>query len=65
MVDYVVVVDEIGDPSKIATGATRVTKSPTELLIAEYAAEVLIASGLVKEGFSFQAGSGGASLAVC
>lgn len=64
LVDYVVVVDEIGDPSKIATGATRVTKSPTELLIAEYAAEVLIASGLVKEGFSFQAGSGGASLAV-
>ncbi len=64
-VDYVVEVDSIGDPAKIATGATRVTKNPMDLLIAERAAEVLIASGLVKEGFSFQAGSGGASLAVC
>ncbi len=64
-VDYVVEVDEIGDPSKIATGATRVTKNPLELLIAEKAANVLIQSGIVKEGFSFQAGSGGASLAVC
>ena len=63
-VDYVVVVDSIGDPEKIATGATRVTKNPTDLLIAEEAANVLVASGLVKEGFSFQAGSGGASLAV-
>lgn len=64
LVDYVVLVDEIGDPSKISTGATRLTKSPTELLIAEYASEVLKASELVQNGFSFQAGSGGASLAV-
>lgn len=64
-VDYVVVVDSIGDPEKIATGATRVTKNPTDLLIAEEAAKVLVASGLVKDGFAFQAGSGGASLAVC
>ncbi|WP_207645762.1 citrate lyase subunit alpha [Geosporobacter ferrireducens] len=64
LVDYVVVVEEIGDPSLISAGATRVTKNPLELLIAEYASEVLIQSGLVKEGFSFQAGSGGASLAV-
>lgn len=64
LIDYVVVVDEIGDPTKISNGATRVTKSPTELLIADYAAEVLKSSGLVKNDFSFQAGSGGASLAV-
>jgi citrate lyase subunit alpha / citrate CoA-transferase len=64
LVDYVVVVEEIGDPSLIGAGATRVTKNPAELLIAEYASEVLINSGLVKNGFSFQAGSGGASLAV-
>lgn len=64
-VDYVVEVDAIGDPSKIATGATRVTKNPTELLIAERAANILIETGYVKEGFSFQAGSGGSSLAVC
>lgn len=65
LVDYVVEVDSIGDPSKIATGATRVTSNPMDLLIAEKAAEVLIASGLIKNGYSFQAGSGGASLAVC
>ncbi len=65
LVDHVVEVESIGDPTKIATGATRVTKNPLDLLIAESAAKVLIASGLVKEGFSFQAGSGGASLAVC
>ena len=65
LVDYVVVVDSIGDPSLIATGATRITKNPTDILIAKNAADVLIGSGLVKEGFSFQAGSGGASLAVC
>ena len=57
-VDYVVEVESIGDPSQIATGATRITKNPQELLIAEKASEVLIASGYIKNGFSFQAGSG-------
>ena len=65
LVDYVVVVDSIGDPEQIATGATRITKNPQELLIAEKASQVLIASGYIKNGFSFQAGSGGSSLAVC
>jgi len=64
VVDYVVVVDHIGNPEKISEGATRVTKNPQELVIAEYASRVLIESGYIKEGFSFQAGSGGASLAV-
>ncbi|MFV0440007.1 MAG: citrate lyase subunit alpha [Lachnospirales bacterium] len=64
-IDYVVEVESIGDPSKIATGATRITKNPMDLIIAQKAAEVLIATGKVKNGFSFQAGSGGASLAVC
>ncbi|GAU77616.1 citrate lyase subunit alpha [Fusibacter sp. 3D3] len=64
-VDYIVEVESIGDTALIATGATRVTKNPTDLLIAKRAAEVLIASGYIKEGYSFQAGSGGASLAVC
>ena len=63
--DYVVEVESIGDPEQIATGATRITKNPQELLIAEKASEVLTASGYIKNGFSFQAGSGGASLAVC
>lgn len=65
LVDYVVVVDSIGDPEQIATGATRITKNPQELLIAEKASKVLTASGYVQNGFSFQAGSGGSSLAVC
>ncbi|MGT2784740.1 citrate lyase subunit alpha [Streptococcus merionis] len=63
-VDYVVVVDEIGDPKGIAKGATRFTKNPKELLIAEYAAKVITNSPYYKEGFSFQTGTGGASLAV-
>ncbi|BES64951.1 citrate lyase subunit alpha [Gottschalkiaceae bacterium SANA] len=65
LVDYVVEVDNIGDSNKIASGATRVTNNPTDLLIAENAAKVLIALGCIKNGFSFQAGSGGPSLAVC
>ncbi len=65
MIDYVVEIDKIGDPSKIASGAIRITENPKDLFIAEQAAKVLIASGQIKEGYSFQAGSGGASLAVC
>ncbi len=64
-IDYVVEVESLGDPSKIATGATRITSNPMDLLIAKKAAEVIIATQKVKNGFSFQAGSGGASLAVC
>lgn len=63
-VDYVVVVDAIGDPEGIAKGATRFTKNPKELLIAEYAAKVITNSPYYKQGFSFQTGTGGASLAV-
>ncbi|MGM0213676.1 citrate lyase subunit alpha [Enterococcus sp. AZ109] len=63
-VDFVVEVDSIGDPKGIAKGATRFTKNPKELLIAEYAAKVITGSPYYKEGFSFQTGTGGASLAV-
>ncbi|AKV55903.1 citrate lyase alpha subunit [Bifidobacterium actinocoloniiforme DSM 22766] len=63
-VDYVVQVDSIGDPAGIAKGATRLTKNPKELLIAEYAAKVITASKYFRPGFSFQTGTGGASLAV-
>jgi len=63
-VDYIVKVDSIGDASKIATGSTRITKSPMDLRIARLAAEVIEHSGLFKQGFSFQVGAGGASLAV-
>lgn len=63
-VDYVVNIDKIGDPAGIASGATRFTKNPKELLIAEYASKVIIESGYFKDNFSFQTGTGGSSLAV-
>ncbi|OPX47329.1 citrate lyase subunit alpha [Clostridium thermobutyricum] len=63
-VDYVVKIDQIGNPSGIVSGATRYTKDPRELLIAKYASQVMFASGYFKDGFSMQCGTGGASLAV-
>ncbi|MFZ2960836.1 MAG: citrate lyase subunit alpha [Candidatus Ozemobacteraceae bacterium] len=62
-VDHVLVVDSIGDPEKIVSGTTKLTKSPTQLLIAEYAARFVEEVGIMKEGFSFQGGAGGVSLA--
>lgn len=62
-VDLVVCVDNIGDPAGIMSGATRFTKNPKELLIAELAAKVIEHSGHFYDGFSMQMGSGGASLA--
>jgi len=63
-VDYVVKVDSIGDPREIVSGTTRGTTDPTGLRIAQLAARVIDASGLLTEGFSFQTGAGGISLAV-
>jgi len=62
-VDYIVVVDCIGDPKGIVSGATRYTKNPKELLIAKYAADVIEHSGYFYDGYSLQTGSGGAALA--
>jgi len=62
-VDVVVEVPSIGDPSKIVSGTTRVTQSPDRLRIAELAARFCEAAGIVREGFSFQAGAGGTTLA--
>lgn len=63
-VDYVVKVDEVGDPDKIGSGATRFTKDPKELKIAQSVNQVIVNSPYFKDGFSFQTGSGGAALAV-
>ena len=62
-VDYVVQIDSLGDSSKIVSGTTEITKSPDRLLIAEYVAQFIDEAGIMKEGFSFQAGSGGTNLA--
>ena len=61
--DYVVLVDSVGDSSKISSGAIRDTKNPRDILLAMNAAKVIVNSGYFKEGFSIQTGSGGASLA--
>ncbi len=62
-VDHVLTVDSIGDPSKIVSGTTKLTKSPTQLLIAEMTAQFIEEAGIMKDGFSYQAGAGGISLA--
>ena len=62
-VDYVVVVDEIGNPKKIASSAARFSTDPRDLLMAEYCAKVIEATPWFKDGFSFQTGAGGPSLA--
>lgn len=62
-VNYVVEVDSLGDPEKIVSGTTQVTKSPDRLLIAELIAEFVDQAGIMKDGFSFQAGAGGTNLA--
>ena len=62
-VDYVVCVDAIGNPKGIVSGTTQITRDPVGLVMASYAAQVIQHSGLLKDGFSFQTGAGGASLA--
>lgn len=62
-VDQVVVMDSIGDPQKIISGTTQLTKSPDRLLIAEMTAQFIREAGIMKNGFSFQAGAGGTALA--
>lgn len=62
-VDFVVSVDEIGDPRGIVSGTTTITRDPVGLIMARDAADVIKYSGLLKDGFSFQTGAGGASLA--
>ncbi len=61
-VDYVVKMDKVGEPSKIISGTTQITKSPDRLLIAEMTAQFVKEAGILKDGFSFQAGAGGTSL---
>lgn len=62
-VDYVVQVGSIGDPSKIVGGTTQITRSPDRLLIAQYVAQFVRDAGIMRPGFSFQAGAGGIALA--
>ena len=63
-VDYILKVDSIGDKNGIVSGTTKVTKDPVGLKIAKDTLKVMKASGLLKNGFSYQSGAGGISLAV-
>ncbi|WP_321797629.1 citrate lyase subunit alpha [Caballeronia sp. J97] len=63
-VDFVVTVESIGDAARIVSGTTRITEDPVGLDIAKSAARVIEAAGLLDDGFSFQTGAGGVSLAV-
>jgi len=62
--DWVVEIDEIGDPENIVSGTLQLTRSPTNLRIARLTTDAVVASGALVDGFSFQGGAGGISLAV-
>ena len=62
-IDYVCVVDEIGVPSKIATGAAKPTTDQRKLLMAQYCTDVVVNTPWFQDGFSYQTGVGGASIA--
>lgn len=62
-VDWIVKVDQVGDPSKISVGAARATTNPRELLIARLSADVMEHGGYFEDGFSMQTGTGGSATA--
>jgi citrate lyase subunit alpha/citrate CoA-transferase len=64
LVDYVVQVNQIGDPSMIVSGTTQITRDPIQRDIALLAARAVQKSGYFQPGFSLQTGAGGISLAV-
>lgn len=63
LVDFVVEVPSIGDPAKIVSGTTQITRSPDRLRIADLVARFVRDAGIMRPGFSFQAGAGGIALA--
>lgn len=62
-VDYVVEVDSIGDNEKIVSGTTKIATDPQKLTIARNALDLMVHTGIFRDGMSFQAGAGGISLA--
>lgn len=62
-VDYVVEVAEIGNPTKIATGAAKPTTDMRKLMMADYCTKFVVNTPYFKDGFSYQTGVGGASIA--
>ena len=62
-VDYVLEVDNIGDPAKIASGSLNRQVSDKHLSIAHTVVDIIENSGYFESGFNWQAGAGGMSLA--
>lgn len=62
-VDYVCVIDEIGNPAKIASGAAKPTTDLRKQIMAKYCSDFVAASPYFKDGFVYQTGVGGASIA--
>lgn len=62
-VDYVVEVESIGNHDKIATGAAKPTTDMRKLMMADYCTQFVVNSPYFKNGFSYQTGVGGASIA--
>ena len=62
-VDYVVEVEAIGDPKKIATGAAKPTTDMRKLMMADYCTRFVVNTPYFRNGFSYQTGVGGASIA--
>ncbi len=62
-VDYVCVVDAIGQPEKIATGAAKPTTDVRKQMMADYCTKFVTNAPYFKNGFSYQTGVGGASIA--
>ncbi|MFW6100870.1 MAG: citrate lyase subunit alpha [Bacteroidota bacterium] len=60
-VDYTVEMERIGIPERIISGTTRIARSPERLLLAEITTEFCYATGIMRDGFSFQTGVGGIS----
>jgi len=63
-VDYVCLVENMLDARKISTKEARMTENPRELMMAENVAKIMTATPWFKDGFTFQTGVGGPSLAV-
>ena len=62
-VDAVVEVESIGNPKKIASAAARISQNPRDLMMAENVARIIASTPYFRDGFSFQTGVGGPSLA--
>ena len=62
-VDYVCVIDEIGNPAKIASGAAKPTTDLRKQMMAKYCSDFVAASPYFTDGFIYQTGVGGASIA--